>query len=137
MADDSQITIIGADTQIKGEMSFDRACKLLGTFEGTINAKGQLHVAEGASCKAEVEAADIVVDGSVEGNITAREKIQLNAKSKVVGDVVAAKLMVAEGASFSGHVSVGPSAIGGSGGSSNNQPARKEGPKQSAEASAK
>lgn len=118
MADEQQVTIIGPDTQIKGEMSFERSCRILGKFEGTITAKGQLHVAEGASCKAQVEAANIVVDGDIEGNVTANEKIQLNAKAKVNGDVVAAKLAVAEGASFSGHVSVGPNAIKGGGGAS-------------------
>lgn len=117
MAEENQVTIIGPDTHIKGEMSFDRSCRLLGSFEGTINAKGQLHVADGASCKAEVEAADIVVDGTIEGNVTARERIVLNAKSRIIGDVVAAKLIVAEGASFSGHISVGPAAVKGSGGS--------------------
>jgi cytoskeletal protein CcmA (bactofilin family) len=113
MADDNQVTVIGSDTHIKGEMSFDRSCRLLGGFEGTINAKGQLHVANGATCKAEVEAADIVVDGNIEGNVTAREKIQLNAKAKVNGDVIASKLVVAEGATFSGHVSVGADAVKG------------------------
>jgi len=137
MADDNQTTIIGADTHIKGEMSFDRSCRLLGAFEGTINAKGQLHVADGASCKAEVEAGEIVVDGTIEGNVTARERIQLNGKSKLIGDVVAAKLIVAEGASFSGHVSVGPDAIkgGGSGGGQSSQQATpKSNDKQPAEA---
>jgi len=115
MADESQMTIIGSDTHIKGEMSFDRSCKLLGKFEGTITAKGQLHVADGASCKAEVEAGEINVDGSIEGNVTAKEKIQLNAKAQIRGDVVASKLIVAEGASFNGHVSVGPDAVKGGG----------------------
>ena len=115
MADESQVTIIGSDTHIKGEMSFDRSCKLLGKFEGTITAKGQLHVADGASCKAQVEAGEITVDGTIEGNVTAKERIQLNAKARIQGDVVASKLIVAEGASFNGHVSVGPDAVKGGG----------------------
>ncbi len=113
MAEETQATIIGPDTTIKGEMTFDKNCRLLGAFEGTITAKGELHVANGANCRAEVEAGSIVVDGNIEGNVTAREKIQLNAKATISGDVVAAKLIVAEGASFSGHVSVGPEAVKG------------------------
>jgi cytoskeletal protein CcmA (bactofilin family) len=123
MADESQVTIIGADTHIKGEMSFDRSCKLLGKFEGTITAKGQLHVADGASCKAQVEAGEITVDGTIEGNVTAKEKIQLNAKAQIQGDVVASKLIVAEGAAFNGHVSVGPDAVKTSGGAAPTPPA--------------
>ena len=104
-------TTIGPDTHIKGEMSFENNCTLLGRFEGTIQAKGDLHVADGATCRAEVHTANIVIDGVVEGNVTVTEKIQLNAKSRMTGDLVAAKLIVAEGATFDGHVSVGSEAV--------------------------
>lgn len=106
----NQTTIIGADTHIKGEMTFDGAAKLLGTFEGTIRAKGDLHVAESAACKAVVEAARVTVDGTVEGNVVARDRMELTGKAKMRGDLVATKLLVAEGASFVGHVTVGPDA---------------------------
>ena len=114
MADTTnQTTIIGADTHIKGEMSFDNTAKLLGTFEGQITAKGELQVAEGAKCKASVEASRVTVDGSVEGNMIARERVSLNANAAMKGDLTAAKLVVAEGAVFVGHVKVGPEAAKG------------------------
>lgn len=109
----NQTTVIGADTVIKGEMSFDGAARLLGTFEGKISAKGELHVADGASCRASVEAGKVTVDGAVDGNVTARERVELTARAKMKGDLVAAKLLVAEGASFIGHVTVGPDAAKG------------------------
>lgn len=112
MADptNDRLTVIGPDAHIKGDMSFETNARLLGSFDGKIKGKGQLHIAEGAKCKAQVEAAQIVVDGSVEGNLQAKERIQLNAKSQINGDIVAAKLIVAEGAAFSGHVTVGADA---------------------------
>jgi cytoskeletal protein CcmA (bactofilin family) len=100
-------TIIAADTHIKGEMSFDHTARILGTFEGSITAKGELQVAEGATCKATVEAGKIMVDGIVDGNITARERVELTAKARIKGDLVTPRLVVAEGASFEGHVKVG------------------------------
>lgn len=106
----SQMTVIGPDTQIKGEMTFNSTAKLMGMFEGKITAKGELQVAEGATCKASVDAGKILVDGVVEGNVTATERVQLNAKSRMKGDLVALRLVVAEGAAFTGHVSVGPDA---------------------------
>lgn len=106
----TQTTIIGADTHIKGEMTFEGAARVLGTFEGKISAKGELHVADGASCKAAVDAGKVTVDGSVEGNVSARERVELTARAKMKGDLVAAKLLVAEGAAFVGHVTVGPDA---------------------------
>jgi len=106
----NQTTIIGPDTHIKGEMSFDNTARLLGTFEGKITAKGELQVAEGAACRAEVEASRVTVDGTVEGNMNARERVSLNANAEMRGDRSAAKLVVAEGAVFVGHCSVGPDA---------------------------
>jgi len=109
----NQTTIIGADTHIKGDMTFDGAAKLLGTFEGKIMAKGDLHVADGATCRAVVEAGRVTVDGMVQGNVTARERVELTAKAKMKGDLIASRLLVAEGASFMGHVTVGTDAAKG------------------------
>ena len=118
MAESGEMTVIGADTHIKGEMSFDKAAKINGKFEGQINAKGELQVADGALCKASGDARNVTVDGAVEGDINAKERVSLNAKAKMQGDLVANRLVVAEGASLFGHVAVGPDAAkqSGSGG---------------------
>jgi cytoskeletal protein CcmA (bactofilin family) len=106
-----QTTVIGADTKIRGDMTFDGTARILGGFEGSITAKGELQIAESANCKATVDAAKVMIEGTVEGNVTARERIELTAKARVKGDVAAAKLVVAEGATFIGHVTVGADAI--------------------------
>jgi cytoskeletal protein CcmA (bactofilin family) len=113
MADATQTTIIGPDTHIKGDMTFDGTARLLGSFEGTITAKGELQIAQGATCKAAVDAAKVTVDGDVDGNVTARDRVELTSKAKMKGDVVALRLVVAEGASFVGHCTVGPEATKG------------------------
>ncbi len=110
MAESNEVTIIAADTQIKGEMIFERAARILGRFEGKITAKGELQVAESAQCKADIEATSIVIDGSIEGNIHATQRVQLNAKARIKGDIVADKLVTAEGASIFGQISVGAEA---------------------------
>lgn len=105
-----QTTVIGADTKIKGDMTFDGTARILGSFEGSIAAKGELHVAEGANCRAAVDAGKVIVDGVIEGNVTARDRVELTAKARVKGDVITARLVVAEGASFVGHCTVGADA---------------------------
>ncbi len=120
-----QITIIGADTRISGEMTFGGAtAKILGSCDGKITAKGELQIASGSSCKAEVNAARVAIDGVVEGNITASERVQLNGNAKMTGDLVATTLVVESGAAFNGHVRVGTDAVkgGGGGGSSVSEP---------------
>src|SRR5882672_9721633 len=104
------MTVIGPDTHIKGELTFDTTARILGKVEGKVSSKGELQIGDGANCKAALEAGRVVIDGIVEGNVTARERIQLNAKARVTGDLVANTLVVADGASFIGHCRVGPDA---------------------------
>lgn len=111
MPEREAITVIGPDTHIKGEMVFDSNACILGRFEGRIVSKGNLQIGESALCKASLDAQRIVVDGHVEGDIVAREKLELNAGATVNGDIYAAKLVVAEGATFIGNCRVGESAF--------------------------
>lgn len=105
-----QVTVIGADTKIKGEMFFEKSAKILGQFEGKITAKGEVQISAGAMCRAAVEAERVTVDGAVAGPIHARERLTLTANAQVQGDLTAGTLVVAEGASFVGHCQVGPKA---------------------------
>ena len=58
-------TIIGPDASFKGELTFEKGLRLMGKFEGKINAGGRLHVAREARMAADVEGAAIVVEGEV------------------------------------------------------------------------
>ncbi|HRK31858.1 MAG TPA: polymer-forming cytoskeletal protein [Tepidisphaeraceae bacterium] len=103
-------TVIGPDASFKGEMTFEKGLRLQGRFEGKINTNGKLHVAKEARLAADVDAGAIVVEGEVKGNLTASDRIELKASARYEGDLQATKLVVEEGASFNGHVSVGPEA---------------------------
>lgn len=105
------MTTIGPDTTIVGEMRFEKTARILGRFEGKVATNGELQVGQGACCKAAVEAGTLIVDGTIEGDIIAHQRVQLNSDAFVDGDIVAEKLIVAEGASFSGHCKVGPEAV--------------------------
>lgn len=105
------VTIIGPDAVFKGEMSFEGKARILGTFEGKIQAKGEVTIESGSSCRATVEAGTILVDGAVEGDLSAHDKLHLSARASVKGDIRAGTLIVTEGAAFTGHVAVGPDAV--------------------------
>jgi cytoskeletal protein CcmA (bactofilin family) len=106
-------TVIGPDTHIKGEMVFESTARILGTFEGRVIAKGEIQIGEGATCKAAVEGSVVIVDGLIEGDVQARERVQLNAKARIIGDITATTLVVSEGASFTGNCRVGADVIKG------------------------
>jgi cytoskeletal protein CcmA (bactofilin family) len=103
-------TVIGADAVFKGELSFDKGVRVDGRVEGKITTKGHLAVSKEGKLQADVEAGGIVIEGSVKGNLTAADRVELRQSAKLEGDIRAVKLIVTEGASFSGHCSVGPNA---------------------------
>jgi cytoskeletal protein CcmA (bactofilin family) len=100
-------TIIGADARVKGEVSFESAAKVLGEVEGSITGKGKLHIADGANCKATVHAKEVAVEGHIEGNVQATDRVELQPKGRITGDVVAARMSMADGASIDGHCRIG------------------------------
>ena len=105
---DEFATIIGADAQFKGELSFQGGVRVDGKFEGSISTTGRVFVSKGGEVKAEVKAASVALEGTIEGNVAAQEKIELRATGKMIGDIQAAKLLVVEGATFVGRCEVGP-----------------------------
>lgn len=107
---DGEMTIIGADTHIEGKMRFQKGAKINGKFDGDITGPGELRVSNAAMCRANVEAGSVSVDGTIEGNVNAKDRVALNNGGRVKGDIVAAKMVMAEGASLYGQVAIGPDA---------------------------
>ena len=70
-------------------------------------------MADKAQCHADVNAKVVQIDGVMHGNVSAADTVQLNATAKLQGDVTAAKLAVAEGASLDGHFRIGAAATNG------------------------
>jgi len=100
-------TIIGADASFKGDFKFESAAKVLGNIEGSITAKGTVHVANGSKCKATISAKEIAVEGAIEGNVEASDRIELKPDGSITGDIVAAKMTMADGASIDGYCRIG------------------------------
>lgn len=104
-------TVIGVGTSLKGEVIFDAPARILGEVEGSISSNSTLEIGEGASCVAPVEAATLIIAGEVNGSVIARERLELRATAVVKGEIAAAVISVAAGATIEGQVSVGIDAI--------------------------
>lgn len=109
-AEATSTTVIAADTVIRGEVTFANSAQVMGRVEGRISSPGHLVIGQGAECKASVQAGTLVVDGLVEGDVIATERLELNSSAMIKGDVIATKLVVSEGASFTGHCIIGAEA---------------------------
>jgi cytoskeletal protein CcmA (bactofilin family) len=106
-------TVLGGDATFKGELSFQGGVRIDGSFEGAISTPGKVMVTREGKVKAEIKAGTLVVEGSVEGNAVVKERAELRATCRYVGDLKVAKLQVVEGATFHGRCEVGASAVAG------------------------
>ncbi len=100
-------TVIGSDASFKGDLKFESSARLLGKIEGTIKAKGLLEVAAGSECKATIIAKEITVEGHIQGNVEAGDLVDLKPKGMITGDIIAARMSMAEGAAIDGHCRIG------------------------------
>ncbi len=97
-------TIIGSSIVIDGEISGDEALIIQGTIKGRVSLKESLIVEASGVVEADVEVQNIEIAGKVVGNIAASDKVEMKADCRVVGDVKAPRILIADGAVFKGNV---------------------------------
>ncbi len=95
-------TVLGTSTKLFGKLTFTEALKIDGYFEGEIESTGVLFVEEGAHVVADLKAYTVVIAGHVEGNVIAKEKVEMLETCKLVGNVKTRKLRISDGVSFEG-----------------------------------
>ena len=96
---------IGKSVIVKGELSGSEDLYVDGQVEGTIALKGNsLTVGPNGQVKASVEAKGVVVQGKLEGNIQASERVELRKSAIVTGDITTQRIFIEEGASLKGKV---------------------------------
>jgi cytoskeletal protein CcmA (bactofilin family) len=93
---------LGKDTSFEGKMVFEGMARLDGKFEGEISSGDILTVGENAVINAEINVDTLVVDGRVNGNISASSKIEINSTGRVYGNITTPALVIEEGGFFDG-----------------------------------
>ena len=93
---------LGEGTRFKGVLSFAGAVRIDGHLEGEIIGEEVLIIGEPGQIKAEIEVGTLMVSGQVQGNITAKHRVELLRPGRVTGTIRTPCLVVAEGALFNG-----------------------------------
>ena len=104
--DEKQLeTIIGGNTQIEGNITTKGTIKVDGRINGSVETDWII-LGEKSYLKGHIAAAGVVVAGYVEGNIVAKELVEIKRSGQVRGDISTSKLVVIEGGSVDGQVSM-------------------------------
>ena len=99
---------------IRGELDTDGTVRVEGRVEGPKHRAGTLIVGAGGFVLGDVEAKDVVVAGQIQGNVHASGRIEIESGASVVGEIRANLMVLREGATIHGQVSIGatpPAAI--------------------------
>lgn len=103
--------ILNSDVEIKGNLKFVGELTFDGKLEGEIQTEGVLHLGDSAVITGNINAQSVIVRGKVNGNIFAKDKIEIKAKTELFGDIRATKLVVEEGVTFVGKTEVNPNKV--------------------------
>lgn len=106
MPDATETTVIAPGTTITGDINLNGPAEVRGTIEGKLSSTNTVEIASGATVNATVDAEVVLVEGSVTGDLTARDRLQLNPTANVQGDILAKTLVIEEGATFNGHCQI-------------------------------
>src|SRR3984957_3142034 len=103
--------VLSSDVEIKGSIKFSGELTFDGKIEGEIQTDGLLTLGDSAVVNGNINAQSVIVRGKVTGNIHAKEKIEIKAKTELFGDIRATKLVVEEGVTFVGKTEVNPNKV--------------------------
>ncbi len=99
-------TTLGEGVSFRGELSFERLLRIDGTFEGELLSQGKVIVGPKGVVKANLNLREAIIEGTVEGNITVQEKLELRGDASIKGDIKAKCLSVDDGVEIVGVVQV-------------------------------
>jgi len=100
-------TVISAETRISGEIRGEEDLLIKGHVAGKIQLSQMLTVDKNGIVQADVDVRQLVVAGTLVGNIVASESVRLLATARVVGDLASPRVMMEAGAAYRGRVDMG------------------------------
>jgi cytoskeletal protein CcmA (bactofilin family) len=95
-------TILGREARFSGKLTFEGAVRIDGYFEGEIFTDDLLLIGPGADVHASINVGSIIINGSVEGDITAKISVEIKAPGRLRGNVNTPALIIEKGVVFDG-----------------------------------
>lgn len=104
-----ETTIISHGVKIEGKVSSSGNIRVEGEIQGDITSQGKVIVGENGKVNGQISGEDITIGGKVSGTVRAKEKLVLDSKGNLKGDIFTKILLVEAGAKFDGKSNMGDS----------------------------
>jgi cytoskeletal protein CcmA (bactofilin family) len=95
-------TLLGRGSEFEGKLTFEGTVRVDGRLKGEVFSDDILVIGEGAHVEAEIDIGEIIIQGTVVGNIRAKRGIEIHAPGRVKGDLTTPELQVDKGVIFEG-----------------------------------
>lgn len=101
-------SVISSEVEIIGTVKTSGSIQVEGRIEGEILSEGDVGIGKSGSVKGNLHVNSITVAGTVQGNIQAKDRIELKSTARLLGDIKAKRLAVEDGVTFVGKSEVNP-----------------------------
>ncbi len=95
-------SVLGADCTIRGDVRCTGTIRIDGVVEGTVEAQDTIIIGHDAKVNASLHANQIIIGGEVHGDVTADDRLEIQATGSLHGDLRAPRLSISEGVIFEG-----------------------------------
>ncbi len=103
--DDGQMSVIGPTLVIKGELEAGENLLVQGRIEGTITHNAEsLVIGERGTVHANIKARNVIIEGTVDGDIHCSESVSIRETANVKGNIFTPRISITEGAHFKGGI---------------------------------
>ena len=95
-------TLLGRGATFEGKLTFEGTVRIDGRFKGEVFTDDTLVIGEGAIVEAQIDVGEVIIHGTVIGNVTAKRSIEIHAPGRVKGDLHTPTLQIDKGVIFEG-----------------------------------
>ena len=99
-------TVLADDIDFTGVLKFSKSLMIKGKFDGQIEAEGHLFLGPNSYVKAQIKVNKLTSYGKIDGNVFAKERVELSKESQLNGDIVTPDLVIESGCKFNGKCSM-------------------------------
>src|SRR5450631_2732924 len=98
---------LGKNVTVKGQIFAREDLTIDGAVEGTVEChEHRLTIGPNARVQAGLKAREIIIQGSIQGNVDATDKIDIKKEAKLVGDIKTSRIVIEDGAYFKGSIDI-------------------------------